>query len=69
MPTAEIITIGTEILLGEIVDTNTRYLSRNLREQGISHRQSKIASRAPISSSLPVGLDRQLTIQLVKLWL
>jgi competence/damage-inducible protein CinA-like protein len=35
MPTAEIITIGTEILLGEIVDTNTRYLSRNLREQGI----------------------------------
>ena len=35
MPTAEIITIGTEILLGEIVDTNTRYLSRKLREQGI----------------------------------
>lgn len=35
MPTAEIITIGTEILLGEIVDTNTRYLSWKLREQGI----------------------------------
>ncbi len=35
MATAEIITIGTEILLGEIVDTNTRYLSRKLREQGI----------------------------------
>jgi competence/damage-inducible protein CinA-like protein len=35
MPAAEIITIGTEILLGEIVDTNTRYLSRILREQGI----------------------------------
>lgn len=35
MPTAEIITIGTEILLGEIVDTNTRYLSHKLREQGI----------------------------------
>jgi competence/damage-inducible protein CinA-like protein len=35
MPSAEIITIGTEILLGEIVDTNTRYLSRKLGEQGI----------------------------------
>jgi competence/damage-inducible protein CinA-like protein len=35
MPSAEIITIGTEILLGEIVDTNTRYISRKLRGQGI----------------------------------
>lgn len=35
MTTAEILTIGTEILLGEIVDTNTRHLSRKLREQGI----------------------------------
>ena len=35
MPAAEIITIGTEILLGEIVDTNTRYIARNLRDLGI----------------------------------
>ena len=35
MPSAEIITIGTEILLGEIVDTNTRYLARNLRDLGV----------------------------------
>src|SRR5512134_3071502 len=35
MPSAEIITIGTEILLGEIVDTNTRYLARNLRGLGV----------------------------------
>lgn len=35
MTSAEIITIGTEILLGEIVDTNTRYLARNLRGLGI----------------------------------
>ena len=35
MPTAEIITIGTEILLGEIVDTNTRYIARNLRDLGV----------------------------------
>ena len=35
MPNAEIITIGTEILLGEIVDTNAQYLARCLRDQGI----------------------------------
>lgn len=35
MPNAEIITIGTEILLGEIVDTNAQYLARCLRDNGI----------------------------------
>lgn len=35
MPSAEIITIGTELLLGEIVDTNTRFLARCLRDAGI----------------------------------
>lgn len=47
MPTAEIITIGTEILLGEIVDTNTSYLSRKLREQGINlYRHTTIGDNA-----------------------
>lgn len=35
MPTAEIITIGTELLLGEIQDTNTRHIARVLRNVGI----------------------------------
>lgn len=35
MPVAEIITIGTELLLGEIQDTNTRYLARGLRDAGV----------------------------------
>jgi competence/damage-inducible protein CinA-like protein len=35
MSSAEIITIGTEILLGEIVDTNTRYIARTLRGMGV----------------------------------
>src|SRR6266511_4227969 len=35
MPSSEIITIGTEILLGEIVDTNTRYIARTLRGMGV----------------------------------
>ena len=35
MPSAEIITIGTEILLGEIVDTNSTYIARVLRGLGV----------------------------------
>jgi len=59
MPAAEIITIGTEILLGEIVDTNTRYLSRKLREQGIDlFRQTTVGDNIEriaqaIQNSLP----------------
>lgn len=33
---AEIITIGTELLLGEIVDTNSAYMSRELRNIGVN---------------------------------
>lgn len=36
MPSAEIITIGTELLLGEIIDTNTRFLARALRGLGVN---------------------------------
>jgi nicotinamide-nucleotide amidase len=35
MPSAEIITIGTEILLGEIIDTNAAFIARALRDAGI----------------------------------
>lgn len=35
MPVAEIIAIGTELLLGEIQDTNTHYLARGLRDLGV----------------------------------
>lgn len=35
MPAAEIITIGTEILLGEIVDTNSAWLARELRNLNV----------------------------------
>ncbi|GMQ64528.1 competence/damage-inducible protein A [Vallitalea maricola] len=34
--TAEIIAIGTELLLGDILNTNARYLSRQLADMGIS---------------------------------
>jgi nicotinamide-nucleotide amidase len=35
MPTAEIITIGTELLLGETTDTNTRFIAQVLRGLGV----------------------------------
>ncbi|MGA2488970.1 MAG: molybdopterin-binding protein [Anaerolineales bacterium] len=35
MPTAEIITIGTELLLGETADTNTRFIAKILRGLGV----------------------------------
>jgi competence/damage-inducible protein CinA-like protein len=35
MPSAEIITIGTELLLGDIDDTNASYIARSLRDVGI----------------------------------
>ena len=35
MPSAEILTIGTELLLGEIVDTNSRFIARRLRDHGV----------------------------------
>jgi competence/damage-inducible protein CinA-like protein len=35
MPNAEILTIGTELLLGETVDTNSRYIARALRDMGV----------------------------------
>ena len=35
MAVAEIVTIGTELLLGEIQDTNSRYIARTLRDIGV----------------------------------
>jgi nicotinamide-nucleotide amidase len=42
MPIAEIIAIGSELLLGETQDTNTRYLGRTLRDHGIPVLRSTI---------------------------
>ncbi|MEO7453389.1 MAG: competence/damage-inducible protein A [Fimbriimonadales bacterium] len=46
MPSAEIIAIGTEILLGDIVDTNSQALGKALAECGIVHkRRSTVGAR------------------------
>lgn len=47
MAVAEIITIGTEILLGEIVDTNARTIARALRDTGIDlYRKTTVGDNA-----------------------
>ncbi|HXF86197.1 MAG TPA: molybdopterin-binding protein [Anaerolineales bacterium] len=60
MPSAEIITIGTEILLGEIVDTNTRYIARALRGLGIDlYRTITIGDNVErIASAIRNSLER-----------
>jgi competence/damage-inducible protein CinA-like protein len=60
MPSAEIITIGTEILLGEIVDTNARYLARGLRDAGIDlYRKTTVGDNLQrIARAIQQSLER-----------
>ena len=43
---AEIIATGSELLLGEVVDTNSTYIARRLREIGLTLNQTRISKRA-----------------------
>lgn len=60
MPVAEIITIGTELLLGETVDTNTRYIARALRDAGVDlYRSSTIGdNQERIAQIIQEGMNR-----------
>lgn len=60
MPVAELIAIGTELLLGEIQDTNTRYIARLLRDNNIDLYRSSIVGDNPqrISSAIQESLKR-----------
>jgi nicotinamide-nucleotide amidase len=60
MPTAEIISIGTEILLGEIVDTNAQFIAQGLRDAGIDlYRKTTIGDNAArIAQALSEALSR-----------
>ncbi len=60
MPTLEIITIGTELLLGEIQDTNSTYIARTLRDHGIDiYRITTIGDNAKrISQAIKEALSR-----------
>jgi nicotinamide-nucleotide amidase len=60
MPSAEIITIGTEILLGEILDSNARYLARQLRDLGIDlYRKTTVGDNTQrIAQAIQQALER-----------
>src|SRR4030065_1986017 len=60
MPSAEIITIGTEILLGEIVDTNAYFLARSLRDAGIDlYRKTTVGDNVRrIARAIQQALER-----------
>jgi nicotinamide-nucleotide amidase len=60
MPSAELISIGTELLLGEIVDTNAHYLAQTLRETGIDlYRKTTVGDNVNrISAAIREALKR-----------
>jgi nicotinamide-nucleotide amidase len=57
---AEIITTGTEILLGEIVDTNAAWMARRLRDLGINvfYKTTVGDNQARIAAVMRQGLER-----------
>jgi len=60
MPVAEIITIGTELLLGEIQDTNTSYIAKTLNSSGIDifHASMIGDNEERIASEIRSALER-----------
>src|SRR3989339_2222494 len=60
MITAEIITIGTEIILGQITDKNSPYIARNLSEKGIQvlFQTSVGDDKELLKSALRIARDR-----------
>ncbi len=60
MPSAEIIAIGTELLLGEIQDTNTRYLALRFRDVNIDlFRATMVGDNAQrIATAIAEALNR-----------
>ncbi|NLH88383.1 MAG: competence/damage-inducible protein A, partial [Firmicutes bacterium] len=57
---AEIISVGTELLLGQTVDTNAAYIARYLAELGFSvYRKTTVGdNRARLASAVREALER-----------
>ena len=57
---AEIISVGTELLLGHVIDTNSAFLSRRLAGLGISvYRKTAVGDNlARLSHSIREALDK-----------
>lgn len=57
---AEIVTSGTEILLGEIVDTNAAWIGQQLREAGVNlyYKTTVGDNEARLRGVLELGMSR-----------
>ena len=57
---AEIVTTGTEILLGEIVDTNAAWIAQQLRDVGVNlyYKTTVGDNEARVRSVIELGLER-----------
>ncbi|MBQ4136765.1 MAG: competence/damage-inducible protein A [Clostridia bacterium] len=60
MNTAEIVCVGTEILIGDIVNTNAAYISSRLAEMGISQYHQSVVGDNPerLTEALRCALER-----------
>ncbi len=60
MPSVEILAVGTELLLGQLVDTNSSYVARSLAECGVDVYATHAVgdNRARIAAALRAALDR-----------
>jgi nicotinamide-nucleotide amidase len=60
MPSVEIIAVGTELLLGQLVDTNTAYIARRLAEAGVDVRATGAVgdNRDRIAQAVRAALTR-----------
>ncbi|MFZ2959919.1 MAG: CinA family nicotinamide mononucleotide deamidase-related protein [Candidatus Ozemobacteraceae bacterium] len=57
---AEILSIGTELLLGEILDTNAPFLARELKDRGVDiyHKQTVGDNRGRLTEALRLATSR-----------
>ncbi len=58
---AEIICVGTELLLGDILNSNARYLAQQLADLGVAHYHQSVVGDNPgrIQQVIQVSIDRQ----------
>jgi nicotinamide-nucleotide amidase len=61
---AEIICVGTELLLGDILNSNAQYLAQQLAELGIAHYYQSVVGDNPgrIQQTIQTAIDRQAKI-------
>ena len=60
MPSVELVAIGTELLLGQLVDTNTAFIAQRLAENGIDVRATHAVgdNRERIAAAIRAALER-----------